>query len=96
MDGNVGRMVSFNGTNWVTWKTKMEDLLFCKDLNGPIKGDSGKPEEMKDDEWKKLDRKVVSFIRQWIDDSVFHHVSTKNSAHGLWTKLESLMIERRP
>ena len=59
MDGNVGRMVSFNGTNWVTWKTKMEDLLFCKDLNGPIEGDSGKPKEMKDDEWKKLDQKAV-------------------------------------
>ena len=64
--------------------------MFCKDLNGPIEGDSGKPEGMKDDEWKKLDRKVVGFIRQWIDDSVFHHVSTENSAHGLWTKLESL------
>ena len=25
MDGNVGRMVSFNATNWVTWKTKMEE-----------------------------------------------------------------------
>ncbi|RVW14266.1 Retrovirus-related Pol polyprotein from transposon TNT 1-94 [Vitis vinifera] len=59
-------------------------------LNGPIEGDSGKPEGMKDDEWKKLDRKAVGFIRQWIDDSVFHHVSTENSAHGLWTKLESL------
>ena len=42
-------MVSFNGINWATWKTKMEDLLFCKDLNGPIEGDSGKLEGMKDD-----------------------------------------------
>ena len=83
MDGNVGRMVSFNATNWVTWKTKMEDLLFCNDLNGPIEGDSGKPKGMKDNEWKKLNRKVVDFIRQWIDDSVFHHVSIENSAHGL-------------
>ena len=58
MDGNVGLMVSFNGTNWVTWKTKMENLLFCKYLNGPIEVDSSKPEGMKDDEWKKLDRRL--------------------------------------
>ena len=48
------RMSSFNGSNWVTWKTKMEDLLFCKDLYGLIEGDNGKPEGMKDDEWKRL------------------------------------------
>ena len=28
MEENVGRMVSFNGSNWVTWKTKMENLLY--------------------------------------------------------------------
>ena len=39
-------MPSFNGSNWVTWKTKMEDLLFCKDVYRPIEGDSGKPEGM--------------------------------------------------
>ena len=79
----MGRMSSFNGSNWVTWKTKMEDLLFCKDLYGPIEGDSGKPEGMKDDEWNRLNRKAVGVIRQWIDDSVFHHVATETSAHDL-------------
>ena len=41
----MGRMSSFNGSNWVTWKTKMEDLLFCKDLYGPIEGDSNKSKD---------------------------------------------------
>ncbi|KAA8535831.1 hypothetical protein F0562_030849 [Nyssa sinensis] len=90
MKGNMGRMVSFNRSNWVTWKTKVKNLLYCKDLYGPNKGDKGKLEGTKDDEWKKLDRKSVGVIRQWIDDSVFHHVSTKNSPHALWTKLEGL------
>ena len=68
----------------------MEDLLFCKDLYGPIEGDSGKPDDMKDDEWKRHNRKAVSVIHQWIDNSVFHHVATETSAHDLWKKLESL------
>ncbi|KAJ8504994.1 hypothetical protein OPV22_005880 [Ensete ventricosum] len=45
---------------------------------------------MTDDKWKMLDRKTVSFIRQWLDDSVFQNVSTKCSAYSLWKKLEGL------
>lgn len=90
MEGTVGRMISLNGTNWVTWKTKMEDLLYCKDLYGPIEGDKGKPVGTKDEDWNKLNRKTVGVIRQWIDDNVFHHVSTETTAHSLWKKLEEL------
>ncbi|KAJ8466528.1 hypothetical protein OPV22_029080 [Ensete ventricosum] len=68
----------------------MKDLLYCKDLYGPLQGDSVKPISMTNDEWKRLDRKTVGFIRQWLDDSVFHHVSTECSAYSLWKKLESL------
>ena len=50
MEGNVGRMSSFNGSNWITWKTKMQGLLFYKDLYEPIEGDSSKLEGMKNDE----------------------------------------------
>ena len=56
-------MSSFNGSNWVTWKTKMEDLLFCKDFYGPIEGDSGKHNGMKVNEWYSRNRKNVSVIR---------------------------------
>ena len=58
----------------------MKDLLYCKDLYGPLQGDSAKPTTKTDDEWKRLDRKTIGFIRQWLDDSVFHHVSTEISA----------------
>ena len=54
MEGAVGRMISLNCTNWVTWKTKMEDLLYCKDLYGLIEGDKGMPEGTKDEDLNKL------------------------------------------
>ena len=50
----MGRMVSFNGTNWVTWKTKMEDLLYCKDLYGLIESEKSRTLGMLDGEWTKL------------------------------------------
>ena len=90
MEGNVGGMVSLYGTNWMTWKTKMEDLLYCKDLYELFKGIKAKPEGTSDADWNKLDRKAVRIIWQWIDDNVFHHISTKNSVNALWKKLENL------
>jgi len=74
---NISRMISLNGNNWMIWKPRMEDLLYCKDLYGPLQGDSAKPTTMTDDEWKRLDRKTIGFIRQWLDYSVFHYVSTE-------------------
>ena len=34
------KMVAFNGSNWAIWKPRMEDFLSCKDLEGPLLGDS--------------------------------------------------------
>ena len=42
----------------------MEDFLCCKDLYALLEGDNVKPKDMSDREWKKLNRKVVGFIRQ--------------------------------
>ena len=83
-------MISLNGSNWTIWKAKMEDLVYCKDLYVLILGVSAKTKDMSDDDWKKLDRKAAGFIRQWLDDSVFHHVSTETSAASLWQKLQGL------
>uniref|UniRef100_A0A1U7WMD9 Guanylate-binding protein 4-like n=1 Tax=Nicotiana sylvestris TaxID=4096 RepID=A0A1U7WMD9_NICSY len=41
-------------------------------------------------EWKKLNRKTIGQIRQWIDDSVFHHVAQETDAYALWVKLEGM------
>jgi len=46
----------------------------------PLEGDDAKPNDMTDDGLKKLDRKASGFIRQWFDDTVFHHVSTKSTS----------------
>ena len=42
------------------------------------------------EDWKKLDRKVVGTIRQWVDDTVFHHVLYEISTRFFWKKLEDL------
>ena len=48
-------------------KSMMEDLLNCEDLYDPIEGDNVKPSDMSDIHWKKLKKKTISVIRQWMN-----------------------------
>jgi len=43
-----------------------------------------------------MNRKTVGFIRQWIDDSVFHHVAQETRADTLWKKLQDLYERKTP
>lgn len=68
----------------------MEDLLYWKDLYAPVEDNTAKLEAIFVDNWKKLNCKTIGIIRQWVDDSVFHHVSNETSTSSLWEKLEDL------
>jgi len=46
MDGIMSCMITLSRSNWKIWKTRMEDLLYCKDLHAPLKGDEAKPKDM--------------------------------------------------
>ena len=68
----------------------MMDLLYCKDLAKPIEKMGEKPKKYDDEDWTTMDRKAISVIRQWVDDTVFHHISNETSAYELWKMLEGL------
>ena len=77
----------------------MEDLLYCKDLYDPLDSVTSsdgsvskpsKPDKMDDKEWAKLKRKTLGTIRQWVDISIFNHVSQESDPYDLWKKLEGL------
>jgi gag-polypeptide of LTR copia-type len=72
----------------------MEDIFYCKDLYEPVEGDSAKLEEMNVVNWNKWNQKAVGTIRQWLNDSVYHHVVSETNAHELWKKLESLYEQK--
>ncbi|CAM8949433.1 unnamed protein product [Rhodiola kirilowii] len=94
MESSRSTMIRLNNSNWVTWKPRMEDILYCKDLHEPIEEADAKPEKMSDADWKKLNRKAIGHIREWMDDSVFHHVANETDAQKLWLKLESLFEKK--
>ena len=77
---NISTMIKLMASNYLIWKPLMEDVLYCKDLLDPIKGDSARPSEVFDKDWEKLNRKTIGCIRQCIDVSVFHHISQETNA----------------
>ena len=56
-------MIKLTATNYSIWKSQMEDLLCCLDYEDTLLGDEGKPKEMADKDWTKLNRKAVGKIR---------------------------------
>ena len=45
---------------------------------------------MDEKDWVKLKTKTLGTIRQWIDISIFNHVSKETDPYELWKKLEDL------
>ena len=68
----------------------IEDLLAFKDLYDPIEGDNAKPVDMPDADWKKLKKRTLGVILQWVDISLYNHVAKETYPHTLWKNLENM------
>ena len=56
-------MIMLSATNYVLWKSMMEDFLFYKDLYDPLENKEDKLVAMKDGEWKKMNQKPIGLIK---------------------------------
>lgn len=41
-------------------------------------------------DWKKINRKSIGMIWKWINQSIYHHVSSETLAYKLWKRLNDL------
>ena len=62
-ENSLGAMIMLSVTNYALWKPRMEDILFYKDLFDPLENKGDKPAAKKDEEWKKMNRKMIGLIR---------------------------------
>ena len=63
MEANMSRMITLNGSNYHTWKGKMEDFLYVKQFHLPVFA-CDKPDNMSEEEWSLLHRQVCRYMRQ--------------------------------
>ena len=82
-------MFKLTSTNYNIWKPRMMDLLVCKDYYHPIMGEPARPNGKTDEQWKWMNMKTCSFIRQWIDNGIYQLVAKEQNAKALWDTLEN-------
>ena len=82
-------MVCLNGTNYHLWKGKMKDLLFVKKLHLSLFA-TEKPKDKTDEEWKIEHQQVCGFIRQYVEDNVYNHITNKEYEKSLCQKIKTL------
>ena len=61
----------------------MEDFLTIKDLLDTLKDEEAMPKDIFDLERKKINKKVIAYIKQWIDTSSCHHVANETNVYHL-------------
>ena len=86
----VETMIKLDSTNYSIWKSRMEDLLFCRGLYDPIEEKCVKTIGKSDGDLKKINRKTIGVIKQWINQSIYHHVSGENLSYNLLKRLSEL------
>ena len=83
-------MKKLNGVNFAPWKSQMEDILILKDQCFPIEGATKKPSTMVDEDWKKLDKKAIATIRQYLEKNMYFNVAKEKTTESLQKKLHDL------
>ncbi|CAH9109835.1 unnamed protein product [Cuscuta epithymum] len=73
--------MQFDETDYGFWKLQIEDYLYGRDLYQPL---DDKPEDMKESDWKLLDRKAMSVVRLSLSRNIaLHTVKAKTTKEML-------------
>ena len=90
MDESLGGMIKLTGSNYPIWKSKMRDMLVCKDMWLPVLHGTSKPENIDTLTWDAMHLKTSAYIRCFIDMSLYNNFCDETKANELWRKIESM------
>ena len=90
MDEHLGGMFKLTGSNYSVWKSKMRDMLMCKDLWLPVQYDETKTDKIDASTWEVIHMKAATYIRCFIDMSLYNNFNEENKADILWEKIGTM------
>ncbi|KAB1203690.1 hypothetical protein CJ030_MR8G025491 [Morella rubra] len=67
-EGMVISIIRLSATNYMSWKSRMEDILYAKDMYDPLENEGKKPKGIDEAKWKKGKSSEASVVT---DDSDF-------------------------
>ena len=94
MEDLFGGMFKLIGSNYSVWKSKMRDMLVCKNLGLPMQFGDKRPNKIDAMTWGMLHLKAATYIRCFIDMSLYNNFNEENKADVLWEKID-IMFENK-
>ena len=82
------KLDKLDGADFRFWKMQIEDHLYQKNLYQPLS--ENKPESMKNEDWKILDRQVLGVIRLTLSRNVAFNIAKEKTMTGLMSALSGM------
>lgn len=92
-DGSKFSIPIFDGkTDFTVWKMTIEDVLVQQGIDEALL--DTRPEKIKDDDWKTMQKKASSTIRLALAPEIKYSVLKENTPKGIWDKLASIYASK--
>ena len=94
MEESLGGTFKLIGSKYSIGKSKMKDMLLCKDLWLPVQFGKSKPNKIDALTWEVMHLKAVAYIRCFIDMSLYNNLNEKTDTDVLCKKI-GFMFENK-
>ena len=90
MDESLGGMFKLTDPNYSVWKSKMRDMLVSKDLWLHVQYGKVSPNKIDALTWDAMHLKTSTYIRCFIDMSLYNNFNEETKVDVLWKKIRSM------
>ena len=94
MEEQLGGIFKLIGSNYSVWKSKMRDMLVCRDLWLPPQFRDGRPDKIDASTLEVMYLMSAVYIRCFIDTSLCKNFNEETKADVLWKKI-GIMFENK-
>ena len=94
MEDSFGGMFKLTGSNYQVLKSKMRDMLVVKDLWLSVQFEDARPDKIDGTLWEVMHMKRTTYIRCFIDMSLYNNFNEESKAHELWEKI-NIMFQNK-
>ena len=83
MEESFSDMFKLTSSNYSVWKSKMRDMLVCKDLWLPVQFGKSKPDKIDASTWEVMHLKAATYVRCFINMSLYNNFNEETDAKVL-------------
>ena len=94
MEESLGGTFKLIGSKYSIGKSKMKDMLLCKDLWLPVQFGKSKPNKIDALTWEVMHLKAVAYIRFFIDMILYNNFNKETKVDVIWKKI-GFMFENK-